>query len=156
MIEERHIVQGNSNTLSPYWLIVFLALFVAAWCFESYLNSSLSGWHSLSKRFRAQSEFLGQSTSAGIFFNVCLRYWADYSGIIRITSEEDALHLSAVFPFRPFHPPLRIPWTEIKFGRTKYLWRQYVVLTLGNQEHIPMRISERMAGKLGILGRLPA
>jgi hypothetical protein len=30
-----------------------------------------------------------------------------------------------------------------------------VVLTLGEQERIPMRISERMARKLGILERVP-
>jgi hypothetical protein len=53
------------------------------------------------------------------------------------------------------HPPLRIPWNEIQFGRAKFLWLKFVVLTLGNEENIPMRISERMARKLGILERLP-
>jgi hypothetical protein len=85
-----------------------------------------------------------------------MRNWADYSGIIRIAVEENYLYLSVVFPWRIGHPPLCIPWREIKIGRTKFLWRRYVVLTLGNQEHIPMRNSERMAAKLGILDRLPA
>jgi hypothetical protein len=31
-----------------------------------------------------------------------------------------------------------------------------ILLTLGEQERIPMRISERMARKLGILERIPA
>jgi hypothetical protein len=84
-----------------------------------------------------------------------MKNWADYSGIIRIAAEEDSLYLSVVFPYRIGHPPLRIPWTEIQFGKTKFLWRRYVVLTLGDQEHIPMRISERMARKLGILERIP-
>jgi hypothetical protein len=30
-----------------------------------------------------------------------------------------------------------------------------ILLTLGERERIPMRISERMAGKLGILERIP-
>jgi hypothetical protein len=67
---------------------------------------------------------------------------------------EDALYLSVLFPFRVGHPPLRIPWNEIKLSRTKRFWFRYVVLTLGNQEHIPMRISERMVRNLGILDRI--
>jgi hypothetical protein len=75
--------------------------------------------------------------------------------VIRIIAAEDALYFSVLFLFRVGHPPLRIPWTEIKLSRTKRFWRQYVVLTLGEQEHIPMRISERMARNLGILARIP-
>jgi hypothetical protein len=60
-----------------------------------------------------------------------------------------------IFFLRIGHPPLRIPWNEIQFSRTKYFWRRYVVLTLGDEEKIPMRISQRMAAKLGILDRVP-
>jgi hypothetical protein len=38
--------------------------------------------------------------------------------------------------------------------RTKFLWQRYVVLTLGEQERIPMRISERMASNLGLLDKI--
>jgi hypothetical protein len=68
---------------------------------------------------------------------------------------EDGLYLSVIFFLRIGHPPLRIPWNEIQFSRTKYFWRRYVVLTLGDEEKIPMRISQRMAAKLGILDRVP-
>jgi hypothetical protein len=41
--------------------------------------------------------------------------------------------------------------------RAKYLrlW-PVVILTLGNQDRVPMRIRERMARKLGFLERIPA
>ena len=84
-----------------------------------------------------------------------MRFRANYGNIIRLTAAEDALYLSILFFFRVGHPPLRIPWNEIQFGRAKFLWLKFVVLTLGNEENIPMRISERMARKLGILERLP-
>jgi hypothetical protein len=70
-----------------------------------------------------------------------------------MTAAEDALYLSVSFMFRIGHPPLCIPWSEITVSRTKRFWRSYVVLTLGNQEGIPFRISERIARKLGILER---
>ena len=59
-------------------------------------------------------------------------------------------------PFRIGHPPLRIPWNEIQFGRTTRFLRTYIVLALGNEERIPMRIPQRMASKLGILDRCQA
>jgi hypothetical protein len=84
-----------------------------------------------------------------------MRGWSHYSSVIRLTAATDALYVSVLFPFRIGHPPLRIPWDEIQFGRTKFFFRSYIVLTLGNQEKIPMRISLRMARNLGILDRCP-
>lgn len=148
-------MQASPNNLPPYSLFLFLVLGVAWIGFICFLISVLSGWYKLSQHFRAQSEPYGQTKSAGPFFyTVYMRFWGHYSGIIRMTAAEDALYLSILFLFRIGHPPLCIPWKEIQFGRTKFLWRKYVVLTLGEQERIPMRISERMARKLGILDRL--
>jgi len=140
---------GNNWLNSP---INFLIFFVAFWSLISFLISFMSGWFTLSRRFRKQSEPYGDTKSAGPFFyTVYMRFWCHYSSIIRITAAEGALYLSALFLFRIGHPPLCIPWKEIQFGRTKFLRRRYVVLTLGEQERIPMRISERMARKLGFL-----
>ncbi|MGA3160229.1 MAG: hypothetical protein ABSC77_03355 [Terracidiphilus sp.] len=103
-----------------------------------------------------QSEPCGETKSAGpYFYTVYMRFWGHYSGIIRMTAASDALYLSVFFPFRIGHPPLCIPWKEITLSRTKRFWFRYVVLTLGDQEKIPMRIPERMARKLGILERIP-
>jgi hypothetical protein len=84
-----------------------------------------------------------------------MRFRIGYGNVIRLTAAEDALYLSILLLFRIGHPPLRIPWQDVQFGRSKFLWQQYVVLTLGKQERIPMRISERMARKLGILEQNP-
>jgi hypothetical protein len=124
-------------------------------CSVCFLISFVSGWFTLSRRFRKQAEPYGETRRAGPFFyEVNLRFWTRYSSVIRMTAAADALYLSVLFPFRIGHPPLCIPWKEIKFGKTKFLWRRYVILTLGEEERIPMRISERMADKLGILDRL--
>jgi hypothetical protein len=150
------MMQASPINIEPYLPILFLALCIVMMVFICYLISLISGWFALSERFRLQSEPCGETKCAGPFFyTVYMRFWGHYSSIIRITAAEDALYLSVILPFRIGHPPLRIPWKEIQFGRTKLLWRRYVVLTLGNQEKIPMRISERMARKLGILERIP-
>jgi hypothetical protein len=85
-----------------------------------------------------------------------MRFKISYGNVIRMTAAEDALYISVLFLFRIGHPPLCIPWNKIKIARTRFLWMRFVVLTLGEQERIPMRISERMARNLGILERLPS
>ena len=138
---------------TPYGFVIFFAVL---WCAASYFGSFISGWRALVSRFTKQSEPLGEVTTVGPFFYyVYMRFWSHYNSVIRLTAAGDALYASVFFPFRIGHPPLRIPWDEIRFGRTKFFFRSYVVLTLGNQEEIPMRIPLRMARNLGILDRCP-
>ena len=146
---------GSTNLLS-YFPLLFPFFFVAVWSLTSFVISLMGGWNTLSKRFRAQSESYGDVRSAGPFFyTVMMRFRVGYGNVIRITASADALYFSILFPFRLGHPPLSIPWGEIKMRRTQFLWLRFVTLTLGEEERIPMRISERMARNLGILDRLP-
>jgi hypothetical protein len=149
----RCTLQANQGDLPLGYL---LAIFVGVWVLLSFLFSLMDGWHALSRRFRRSSEPYGETRSAGPFYyRVRMRFGMGYGGVVRLTAGSDALYLSMLFLLRIGHPPLCIPWNEIKFSRTKFLWLRYVALTLGAQERIPMRISERMARKLGILERLP-
>lgn len=142
----------NSFLETPYGFVIF---FVSLWCFVCFLVSLFSGWHRLTGRFQKQSEPYGETKSAGPFFyGVKMRFRTNYRNVIRITAAEDAVYLSMLFLFRIGHPPLRVPWKEIQFKRTKFLWLKYVVLMIGERERIPMRISERMAVKLGLLERM--
>ena len=130
---------------------------MSLWCFVCFVISIISGWFALSRRFRKESDPLGETRTAGPwFYTIYMRFWGHYSSVIRLTATQDALFASVLPPFRVGHPPLRIPWNEITFGRTKYFFRRYIVLTLGNEERIPMRVSECMSLKLGLLERFPA
>jgi len=134
-------------------IALFCIIFV---CGVGFLISLQSGWFSLGRRFKQQSDPYGDTKTAGPFFyTVYMRWWSKYSSMIRLTAAGDALYLSILFPLRIGHPPLRIPWDEIQFARTKFFFRTYLMRTLGNEEKIPMRISLRMARNLGILDRCP-
>jgi len=151
-------MQANSietHLASPLGLALFAILFALLWCASSFWVSWVSGWHSLVRRFKYQAEPYADIESSGSFASVYLRYWSHYSGVVFLTAGEDALYVSIMFLFRVGHPPLRIPWGEIRFGRRKFFFRTYIVLTLGNEEKIPMRISLRMARNLGLLDRCP-
>ena len=149
-------MQASPDNLSLYFLPVFPVFFVAVWILAYLVISFVSGWHTLAKRFRAQSEPYGEVRSAGPFFyTVHMRFSVHYSSVIRMVAATNALYISVSLPFRFAHPQLCIPWEEIQMRRIRFLWLPYMVLTLGEQEHIPMRISQRMARKLGILERIP-
>lgn len=148
-------MQADPNQLPPYFPLFALTFGVGFFCITSYFTSVFCGWHALARRFRAESEPYGVTKSAGPFFyTVYTRYASHYSFCIRMTAAEDGLYLSVVFPLRIGHPPLRIPWSEVQISRVKHYWRPLVLLTLGVRERIPMRISERMASKLGLQDRL--
>ena len=151
---ERCLMQAGQHNLPLYLLPLLL---IVLWSLASILVGVMSGWHKLAKRFTAESEPVGEVHTAGpFFFTVYWRFWSHYSSIVRVTSARDALYLSVILPYRIGHPPLCIPWSQIILGKEKRYWRTYIVLTLGDEERIPLRISERMARKLEILERLPS
>ena len=147
----------NPSETPTILLPLVLLAFAAFWCFVVALCSWLTGWASLARRFRAQSEPYGDVRTAGPWLlTIYMRFWTHYSGVVKMTAAADALYLRIMFMFRPGHPPLRIPWSEIAFSRTRYFFCRYVVLTLGKEEKVPLRISERAARKLGLNERMVA
>jgi hypothetical protein len=143
----------DNSLVSDLGIALFCIIFI---CGVGFLISLQSGWFSLGRRFKRQSDPYGETKTAGpYFYTVYMRWWSKYSSMIRLTAAGDALYVSILFPLRIGHPPLRIPWDEIRFGRTKLFLRTYILLTLGNEEKIPMRISLRMARNLEILDRCP-
>lgn len=150
-------MQTSSSTLPPYFLPLLPVFFLGAWALACLLISSLSGWWILASRFSTLQQPSGEIKTAGPFFYVIyLRLWTHYSSVVRVTAANDALYLSVLFLFRIGHPPLRIPWSEIQFSTTKRFLRRYMVLTLGTNEQIPLRISQRMARNLGLTERFSA
>lgn len=148
-------MHGSTSGESLAVFLITLPVLIAFWCVIPFLISLASGWFSLSRRLRRQSEPYGETKTAGpLFYTVYMRGWIRYSGAIRLTAASDALYASVLFLIRPGHPPLRIPWNEIEFSRVRFFCRIYIVLNLGTQEKIPMRITSGMAGKLGILDRV--
>ena len=150
-------MQPDPNTLQTHFWPLFPVFFFGVWALVGLLISSLSGWWVLASRFSTDEQPFGDVKTAGpLFYGIYLRFWTHYSSVVRITAAHDALYLSVLFLFRIGHPPLRIPWNEIRFSATTYFLRRYMVLTLGTNEQIPLRISQRMARNLGLTERFSA
>ncbi len=118
-----------------------VSAFIVIWLFVVFLTSWMSGWGKLADVYPARMPFNEEcwSWQSGSF-----RWSASYSGILKVCADTQALHLSVLFMFRPGHTPLSIPWEDIS-GRKRFL---NIELRFRRADHIPVRISPRLAGRL--------
>jgi hypothetical protein len=103
-------------------LVAFPLYFSALWCLILWIIALTGGWRKLAGRYRHLGDIQGQI----LRFQSARLNWSNYSNILRIGLSERGLYLSPMAIFRPFHPPLFIPWEEIEaepFQRA--LWRGY-------------------------------
>jgi hypothetical protein len=128
-----------------FLFVVLLLLAISIfWSFVVYMISLASGWRTLARRFRSQQPFNGPvwrwdgGTMRFARYNNCLTLGADPIGV----------YLSTMLLFRPGHPALFIPWTEVTVGSQTTLFGEYVQLKLGSEERIPFTIRPTLAERL--------
>jgi hypothetical protein len=141
-------------TNEPAWInwlfnhpLFFVLQFIALWALVSYVIGQLSGWVSLSRRFRDSGAFYSYQWP---FQSVRMRtLWGTYNNCANFGADEAGLYM-AVFPlFRIGHAPLFIPWSEIQVvSGTRGLIFKKRKLLLGRQELIPLLVSVSLAEKL--------
>jgi hypothetical protein len=123
----------------PVAFAVILGLFaVITFCLSLAMVSLAGGWHELSKRFRLDNPFDGitEGMQSGR-----MRFFGNSKNSLRLGADAEGLYLSVPALFRFMHPPLFVPWREIEIHHPKaWLFGEYVTLTLGNDERIPLRI----------------
>ena len=87
--------------------VVFAAL---VWCAVLALSSWASGWRRLARAYGNPSLVAGAPTR---FLSARIGH-VEYSGILNAGAGDFGFALVPVRMFRPFHPPLFIPWTEME------------------------------------------
>ena len=127
--------------------LFFVIYFIALWALVSYLVGLLSGWIALSRRFRDSGAFYSYQWP---FQSVRMRtLWGNYNNCASFGADEAGLYM-AVFPlFRIGHPPLFIPWSEIRVlsGNRGLIFKKRKLL-LGRHELIPLLVSVSLTEKL--------
>jgi len=123
-------------------LIAGPLMFAGLWSFALFVSSAVGGWWKLSNRFRADGPAGGEALS---MLNGRMRC-INYSFVLRAVLAPRGLHLSVLFLFRPFHPPLFIPWDSIRnVRRESVFFSRYAVFDVyGPEKLLTVRISERV------------
>jgi hypothetical protein len=107
--------------------------------------SFVGGWFSLAKVYRTRVPFEGAKWRMQ---SGQMRWLANYNNVLTIGVSQQGLYLASMFLFRFMHPPLLVPWSEIKVRRKKGWVFETVIFTMGHELAIPLRIREKVAAKL--------
>ena len=96
---------------------LFPVFFIGIWILALYLISK-RGWDNLAERFRMNDVFHG--TRIGIISASV--NGTSYNNSLVLKYNYDGIYLKTAFIFRLFHPPIFIPWKEIKYVRDKKIF----------------------------------
>jgi hypothetical protein len=126
--------------------LAFIPLFILFWCAILSLIAVLSGWATLAQRFRLTATFAGPTWA---FQSARMRWNSHYGSCLNVSADATGLKLSVLFLFRPGHPPLFVPWSEISVAkRWRFLFFRQVKLLLGRGEQIPLVIGGGLADRI--------
>jgi hypothetical protein len=128
----------------PAWF--FIVCFAGTWVLVSFAISRFSGWTTLAGYYPADRPFDGPLIR---FQAAQFRHATNYNGCLNFGGNCDGVYMVPVLPFRAFHPPLMIPWTDITASPVKLLrfWN-FVELRFQRAPEIPVRIKQSLAEKL--------
>lgn len=122
----------ESTSIQPAVVILIIVggtlFFPLMWSFTLFLLS-LGGWRSLATRFREPRPVSGKDLGYRSF-----RIGrTNYNAVVNVTVTRDGLYFKPMFLFRVFHPPILVPWREIKSINTKnFVLLKYQSLGIGN------------------------
>lgn len=133
------------NQHPTLFAVVFPIYFITLWLLVATIISYVGGWFSLSKLYRTRGRFSGTQWGGQ---SGQMRWLANYNNVLTLGANQEGLYLACMFLFRFMHPPLLIPWSEIRVRRSKGWFFEYVTFTMGHELAIPLRIRAKVAAKL--------
>ena len=120
----------------PHTPLEFIAFFVALWIVVSLSLSLIGGWWTLAARYRLDGTFDGKKW---YMCSASFRRFVGYSGVLTMGANARGLYLAAWVPFRLGHPPLLIPWQDVRRSKNNRFSIINVALELGGDS--PVRVS---------------
>lgn len=127
------------------------SLFLATWISLLWGISFLGGWSKLARHYRAR----GPIPSGLAWQTVQLDRGISFRGTLNVAADERGLYLTVWPIYRAFHPPLMIPWEDLRTQRQgpdskwgRLLVGRKVVLSARLAPDIPLVLSESLAESL--------
>lgn len=87
---------------------IFPFFFIGVWILASFILSRI-GWHKFAIHYKSNIKFNGKNIGP------CSGFVNDikFNNALNIIYNREGIYLSVFIPFRLFHPPLFIPWSEV-------------------------------------------
>lgn len=118
-------------------------VFVGFWMGVCWLIALVGGWHGLARRYRVHGE-LGATTqnTSGMLGLV------SYNGVLQVGASKDGLDLRMMVLFRAGHPPLRIPWADIRVEDERSGWLGFLTKVRLGPNGPALRVPSKVWQKL--------
>lgn len=127
----------NSNSMT---LVAVVSTIALIWCTIGFVLSRLSGWSTLA-RYRATN---GHPVVERLRFQWARIGLVNFASCLRFDLTQQELRVRIWWPYRLFHPPIAIPWTDIHFERSVTgFWQRIAQLQVGRPERVRMQVSAR-------------
>ncbi|PKL91794.1 MAG: hypothetical protein CVV21_07140 [Candidatus Goldiibacteriota bacterium HGW-Goldbacteria-1] len=128
------------------------ASFIVFWIVLSYLISLVSGWGTIAKYYR-RPEGMMLTRAKGFLTSLYLNR-SSYKKSVYIRVDDLGMHLSVLLFFRFGHPPLFVPWSDIKIEeRQSHIAGKSHYISFSKTPLIRISMNESALEKLNILGR---
>jgi len=138
------MLSSTKGAPPPVWFI--FAAFLGTWVLVTFALSRFSGWVKLAGYYPADHPFDGPLIR---FQAAQFRAATNYNGCLNFGGNYEGMYIVPMVPFKLFHPPLLIPWSEITARPVKVMrfWN-FVELHFQRAPDIPVRIKAQLAQKL--------
>lgn len=104
-------MQGNAIPIA-LTLGLFALAFAAIWFGALYAVGRIGAWHKFAETFpdKHPPESYSQVMAYGLIGG------SKYGGVLKLHAGSRGLHMAVIFPFTPGHPPLCLPWHQLRFA----------------------------------------
>ena len=131
---------------------IFLVVFPGFWSLIIMLASLLGGWGALARQY-PPPPLAGEEPIARWYAQHLGMRWANYSWVVTMAVYPEGLHLSVMWLFRAGHPPLFIPWEEMRLEK-RFMWFQHFVRVRCERLprvvlEIPQKAADRIEAAVG-------
>lgn len=126
----------NSSIFPAIILIAFPIL----WCFMSLLLSIAGGWLPLTKQYSAMNSSPNTPWKKWRSMNVSriAIFPVNYSRIVRMAFDDDAVYLSTFVLFRIGHAALKLPYDEMEFKVKKHFFTEVLTVKMHRQQRVKL------------------
>lgn len=128
----------------------FIEILVAIpviWCATTVLVGWLTGWARLARAYPHQPQREGQRFR---FQTIHMAHKGGYGSCVAFGATPFGLHLSILALFRPGHPPIFVPWSDVAARRKD---GARVVLEFTREPSIPVIMPPSLAAKIAAASR---
>ena len=136
----------------PLIAVLVLLSFPVAWMIMLPLMARVGGWARLAEHYEARDDFEGQRWR---FESARFNRRVNYGGCLTFGANARGLHLSTWILFRPGHPALFIPWSDVTMKKTTYWMFPYVELSFRRAPERPLLIRQKLGQHLATAAGLP-